>query len=206
MSPLDRIQVVLPPPRLDGPISLEAALARRRSTRAFASAPLSLQDLSQLLWAAQGVTSPRGFRTAPSAGALYPLETHVVAGAVEDLPDGVYRYLPNDHGLVVGKSGDLRGELCREALHQRFVEEAPVSVVFSAVYDRITGRYGRRGIRYAHLEAGHAAQNLCLQAVALGLGSVVVGAFRDEGVRRVLGLGEEEVPLYLVPVGRPLRS
>lgn len=196
-------RISLPPPRLKSDVSVEEALLYRRSHRSFAPSPLSLQEVAQLLWAAQGVTDKAsGFRTAPSAGALYPLEVYFVAGQVEGLLPGVYRYLPEEHALCEVLQGDRREELFRVALLQRWVKEAPGVLVFTAIYERTTRKYGERGIRYVHMEAGHAAQNVYLQAEALGLGTVVVGAFEDSGVQKVLGLPGNERPLYLMPVGK----
>lgn len=196
-------RIPLPSPRLESDTSIEEALLRRRSHRSFASLPLSLQEVAQLLWAAQGVTDKAsGFRTAPSAGALYPLKVYLVAGQVEGLAPGVYGYLPEEHALYRVLSGDRREELFRVALFQEWIREAPGILVFTALYERTTRKYGERGIRYVHMEAGHAAQNVYLQAEALNLGTVVVGAFEDKGVQRVLGLSEKEAPLYLMPVGR----
>ncbi len=192
----------LPQPRFDGPVSVEQALLLRRSVRTYSRDPLTLDALSQLLWAAQGATHPRGYRTAPSAGALYPLELYTLAGHVVGLPAGVYRFRCLEHSLEIMRSGDLRSELGRAALNQRCIERAPVTFLFTAVYPRITGKYGHRGVRYVDMEAGHAAQNLSLQAVALDLKSVVVGAFRDADVRAVAGVPQDEEPLYLVPVGK----
>ncbi len=187
----------LPDPRVVSDVSLEEALAGRRSVRDFATTPLSVDELSQLLWAAQGVTSARGFRTAPSAGALYPLELYVVT------PDGVYRYLPDRHGLERLSSEDLGAALAEVALGQEAVADAAAVFIVTGVYARTAQKYGDRAERYVHLEAGHAAQNLQLQATALGLGSVPVGAFDDAGVQDVLGLPDDHDPLYLIPVGRP---
>ena len=195
--------VELPAPRTRGTSSLEESLQRRRSVREFATGGLTLAELGQLLWAAQGLTSRRGGRTAPSAGALYPLEIHVVVGDVTGLEPAVYRYVPAGHRLERLATGDRRSALAGAALGQGWLEKAPVTVAFSAVYGRITGKYGERGVRYAHFEVGHAAQNLLLQASALGLGAVVVGAFDDGRVREVLGLSGSEQPLELVPVGHP---
>lgn len=192
----------LPSPRFESDVSLEETLTQRRSVRRYADAPLALTELGQLLWAAQGVTHPRGYRTAPSAGALYPLEVFVVAGAVTDLPAGVYRYLPREHDLAQVMDGDRRVALTTAALGQGMLRKAPAVLVFCAVYERITKKYDERGVRYAHMEAGHAAQNVHLQAVALGLGSVPVGAFRDADVRKAIGAEANETPVYLVPVGR----
>jgi SagB-type dehydrogenase family enzyme len=194
--------IKLPEPRHDSDVSLEQSLLERRSVRDYSGQPLTLQEISQLTWAAQGLTDPRGFRTAPSAGGLYPLELYLVAGDVEDLPPGVYRYQPDGHQLVKTGDGDKRAGLAEAALEQEWVEEGAVDFVFTTVYERTTGKYGERGIRYVHMEAGHAAQNLCLQATALGLGAVTIGAFYDEQVSRLLNLPADEQPLYVIPVGR----
>ncbi|MBS7625929.1 SagB/ThcOx family dehydrogenase [Candidatus Bathyarchaeota archaeon] len=195
-------QISLPAPRLDSDYSLELALARRRSIRDYGVGPLKLQELSQLLWAAQGVTDPRGLRTAPSAGGLYPLEVYVVAGDVEGLTGGVYKYVPGSHTLRMVLEGDRRRDLCDAALGQSWVGNAPANIVITAVYERTTIKYGERGVRYVHIEVGHAAQNLCLQATALNLGAVTVGAFHDDRVKTLLNLPESERPLYLIPIGR----
>ncbi|MBI2869761.1 MAG: SagB/ThcOx family dehydrogenase [Chloroflexi bacterium] len=195
--------VSLPSPKSDGPVPLEEALRKRRSVREFRDEPLSLEAVSQLLWAAQCITAPDGFRTAPSAGGTYPLEVYAVVGKVNGLEPGVYRYVADGHRLERVREGDLRDSLAGAALDQAAIREAPVDIVIAAVYARTAARYGDRGTRYVHLEAGHAAQNLCLQGVALGLGSVVIGAFYDEPVRERLGMPSGESPLYIVPVGRP---
>ena len=192
----------LPEPQYDSDVSIEQSLLERRSIRSYTDEPLTLQEISQLLWAAQGLTDPRGFRTAPSAGGLYPLELHLVAGDVEDLTSGVYRYEPDGHQLVKTKDGDRRAELASAALEQSWVKEGAVAFVFTAVYERTTGKYGERGIRYVHMEVGHAAQNLCLQATAMGLGGLTVGAFHDEQLAKLLNLPADEQPLYIIPVGR----
>lgn len=194
--------VALPKPRTTGNVSLEQALHQRRSLRSYSRAALPLEEAAQLLWAAQGVTARSGYRTAPSAGALYPLETFLCAGRVDGLPAGVYRYRPDRHDLVPVAAGDRRTELAAAALAQSWVREAPIVIALAAVYQRVTGRYMQRGVRYAWMEAGHAAQNVLLQAAALGLGGVPVGAFDDRAVARVLRMAPEEEPLYLIPVGR----
>jgi SagB-type dehydrogenase family enzyme len=194
--------IKLPEPQYDSDVSLEQSLLERRSVRDYSGQPLTLQEISQLTWAAQGLTDPRGFRTAPSAGGLYPLELYLVAGDVEELAAGVYRYQPDGHQLVKTGDGDKRAELAEAALEQEWVEEGAVNFVFTAVYERTTGKYGERGIRYVHMEAGHAAQNLCLQATALGLGAVTIGAFYDDRISRLLNLPADEQPLYVIPVGR----
>jgi len=194
--------IKLPEPRYDSDVSIEQSLLQRRSIRSYTGEPLTLQEVSQLLWAAQGITDTRGFRTTPSAGALYPLEVYVVAGDVENLASGIYKYEPDEHELSLVIDGDKRGELADAALAQSSVEEGALAIVFTAVYKRTTAKYGERGVRYVHIEAGHAAQNLCLQATAMGLGAVTVGAFHDEQVARLLNIPEGEQPLYIIPVGR----
>lgn len=194
--------IKLPEPQYDSELSLERSLLNRRSIRSYSGQPLTLQETSQLLWAAQGITDPGGFRTSPSAGALYPLELYIVAGDVEGLLPGVYRYQPDGHQLVKTLDGDKRAELASAALEQSCVEEGAADFVFTTVYERTTGKYGERGIRYVHMEVGHAAQNLCLQATALGLGAVTIGAFHDKEVSQLLNLPTNEQPLYIIPVGR----
>lgn len=191
-------QIALPAPDRTGRMPLEQALARRRSLREFAARVLSEQELSQLLWAAQGITHPDGLRTAPSAGALYPLELYVVTAG------GFYHYSPREHRLDLQSEGDLRPALYRAALEQDSIRAAPAVFVITAVYERTERKYGpERGPRYVHLEAGHAAQNMLLQAVTLGLGGAPVGAFHDDQVQKALSLPRERQPLYLIPIGRP---
>lgn len=197
--------IQLPEPRTQGTMPLETAIQQRRSIRNFAGTPLSLADVGQLLWSAQGITLGTALRAAPSAGALYPLEADIVAVRVDGLEPGVYRYIPKNHSLQRRVSGDRGAALATAALRQSCVGQAPAVIVLSAVYERTTRKYGQRGIRYVHAEAGHAAQNVCLQAVALQLGTVHIGAFHDEEVSRVLQLAEDEKPLVLLPVGKPGR-
>ena len=192
----------LPEPQYDSDVSIEESLLQRRSIRSYTGDPLTLQEVSQLVWATQGITNPRGFRTAPSAGALYPLEVYVVAGDVQNLVPGIYKYKPDEHELAQLIHGDQRSELAEAALSQPCVKEGALAIVFTAVYERTTVKYGERGIRYVHIEAGHATQNLCLQATAMGLGAVTVGAFHDEQVAKLLNLPDDEHPLYIIPVGR----
>lgn len=195
-------QVTLPRLRYESTTSVEQALLKRRSVREFRDAPLALDDLGQLLWAAQGITLRSGFRTAPSAGALYPLEVYVVAGKVEELPSGLYHYIAHGHVLRRIADWDKRHALSRAAYDQPSIAEAPATLALCAVYERVTGKYGERGLRYVHMEAGHAAQNVCLQAVSLQLGTVVLGSFDDRSVKGVLNLPGRETPLYLMPVGK----
>ena len=192
--------IALPTPLASGAMSLEEALARRRSVRDFAATPLTLAELGQLLWAAQGITSQDGRRTAPSAGALYPLELYAVTA------EAVYSYEPGGHRLIVHLPGDRRPELYAAASSQAPVLEAPAVLVIAADYARTERKYGaERSPRYVHLEAGHAAQNILLQAVALDLGAVPVGAFYDDRVQQALALPADHQPLYLIPAGHPRR-
>ena len=195
--------IKLPEPRQDSGISVESALRRRRSVREFRKESLTLAEVSQLLWAAQGITDPEGKRTAPSAGALYPLEVFLVAGGQDELPAGVYRYRPQGHDLIPVVQGDRRAKLAAAALEQDWLNDAPVTIVIAAVYERTVRKYKQRAERYLHMEVGHVAQNVHLQAVALELGTVVVGAFDDAEVKRVLTLAANEEPLCLMPVGKP---
>jgi len=195
-------KIKLPEPRHDSKISMEKALKERRSVRHYRNEPLTISEISQLLWAAQGITASGGLRTAPSAGALYPLEVYIIVGNVTNMKSGIYKYIPESHELVKVIEGDKRSELSNAALHQSPIKDAPAVIVIYAVYERTTGKYGERGIRYVHMEAGHAAQNIVLQAVSLNLGTVVIGAFKDEMVKKALNLGDKEDPLSIIPVGR----
>lgn len=194
-------RIELPEPASDSDIPVEQALLQRQSVRDYTDRPLTLAEISQLLWAAQGITRSGGKRTAPSAGALYPLEVYLVVGEVAGLADGVYKYLPADHELVRVAEGDRRVDLSAAALSQESIEAAPAAVVITAIYERTTVKYGERGIRYVHMEVGSAAQNVYLQAVSLDLGTVFIGAFHDQEVRQVLNLPADEHPLCIMPVG-----
>jgi SagB-type dehydrogenase family enzyme len=204
-SPSEYIEPViisLPEPKLTGGISLEDTLQKRRSVREYTSEPLMQGEVSQIVWAAQGKTTDWGGRTAPSAGALYPLELYVIVGNVQGLSTGVYKYKPEKHELNKTKNEDIRDRLSQAALDQVFIKHGAISLIISGSYGRTTAKYGDRGIRYVQMEAGHAAQNVCLQVTALGLGAVTVGAFNDSEVKDVAGLSEDESPLYIIPVGR----
>ena len=194
--------IVLPVPVKSSEFSVEEALQKRRSVRDYADSPLTLTEVSQLLWAAQGENRPEGFRTAPSAGALYPLEIYLVAGDVEDLPAGIYKYKIRGHSLIEIADGDKRKDLCKAALEQSSIEDAPAVIIITAVYERTMKKYGERGIRYAHIEVGNASENVYLQAASLDLGTVFIGAFYDEKVKKVLQTEEDERPLCIMPVGR----
>lgn len=199
------IAVSLPDPVFDSKVSVEQALKQRRSVRNFSGKPLTLQDVSQLLWAAQGVTSSRGFRTAPSAGALYPLEVYLAAGNIEDLPEGLYHYRPDAHDMTRKQTGDPRQAVWQAAMKQSVVRDAPAVFIITGVFSRTMEKYGKRGLQYVLIEAGHAAQNVCLQAVAMDLGSVSIGAFSDETLRKVLNAGDDIYPIYVLPVGYPAK-
>jgi SagB-type dehydrogenase family enzyme len=202
-QPTQSDAITLPEPRRDGERSLEHVLGRRRSVRVFAADAPSLAAIGQLAWAAQGIAEPeRGLRTAPSAGATYPLEIDLVVHATPDLPDGTYRYLPAGHALLLRTAGDRRAAVQQAALDQAAVGAAPLIIAMSAVMERTAERYGDRAERYVAMEAGHAAQNVCLQAVSLGFDSVAIGAFDDDALARALASPPGERPLYLVAVGR----
>jgi len=190
--------IQLPQPLLKGTMSLEEALLRRRSMRSFRQEPVSLQQISQLLWAGQGISKKdpvHSFRTAPSAGALYPLTLYAAT------PDGFFEYMPESHQLLTLQKRDIRAELAQAALGQVWVRQAPLVIVICASYERVTSHYGRRGLRYTDMEAGHSAQNIHLQAVALSLDSVGVGAFDSAELKKIIQAPEGQEPLYIIPVG-----
>ena len=198
----DKEETYLPEPKLRGKMSVEEAIFKRRSIRDYSDKPLKLEDLSQILWAAQGITEPnKKFRAAPSAGATYPLEIYVVVKEVEGLAPGVYRYIPFKHSLKLIKKGDYSYQLYRACLSQKWVLDAKANLVITAVYERTTWIYGKRGVRYVHMEAGHVGQNIYLQATALGIGTVAVGAFYDEKVEKIVGSSPNERALYVFPLG-----
>ena len=185
----------LPEPNKDSTMSLEQAITKRRSRRKFILKALTYEQIGQLCWAAQGQEAHSRYRTSPSAGATYPLKLLVI------IRDGLFQYLPDKHSLEKLTDQDLRAELTLAAWGQKFIADAPLTLVFTAQFSRTTGRYGQRGIRYVYMEAGHAAQNVHLQAEALGLGSVAVGAFDDTSISKVLSLPDNLEPLYMVVVG-----
>ena len=199
----DETPIVPPAPSTSGAMSVEEALAERRSVRRFQAAPMSLEQLSQLLWAAQGVTDPRGFRTAPSAGGLYPLTIYAVAGAGAGLDTGLYRYRPNDHALDMLGEEDLRAALVDVAFGQAWIEAAPVILVITGREATTRRKYGDRAPTFIAVEVGHAAQNVYLQAQALGLGTTAVGGFNPRRAHRALGLPDDEDVLLMMPVGTP---
>lgn len=201
--------VPLPTPSEESDVSVEEAIANRRSRREYGERALTRHELGQLLWAAQGITErTNGFRAAPSAGALYPLEVYVVVGTpgVEDLETGVYRYRPVNHEIDREDSKNVQSELRGATLDQENVEEAAVDIVVCALDKRVTRKYGERGRkRYVPMEAGHVGENLYLQAEALDLATVSIGAFDDDRLREVVGIPTAQRPLYIFPVGRQKR-
>lgn len=194
--------IELPEPKFAGSVSIEEALLKRRSVREYQEEPLTLFEISQILWSAQGITNQAGHRTAPSAGALYPLELYIVVGDVKKLPAGVYKYRPDKHALKNISSGDKRESLKTAALGQPMVADAPVTLVFTAVYERTTAKYGERGKQYVWIEVGHAAQNVYLQAESFRLGAVVIGAFHEDQMKEICNIEENEEPIYLMSVGK----
>ena len=204
--------IELPKPVLTSEFSIEKVLHERRSVRSYTDEPVTLEEVSQLLWSAYGITYTReglpefirgGFKTAPSAGARYPLEIYLVAGNVKGLLPGIYWYVPEGHVIHRLADGDVRQDLMAACLSQGFAGDAPVSIVWSAVYERCTEKYGERGReRYVCMDLGHSAQNVYLQCGSLGLGTCAIGAFSDDALKKLIGMTEEEEPLYVMPVGR----
>ncbi|MEM0496823.1 MAG: SagB/ThcOx family dehydrogenase [Acidilobaceae archaeon] len=203
--------VDLPLPSLTGLVSVEEALASRRSIREYLPDPLTIVELSQILWASYGVTEFRyGFKTTPSAGATYPLNVYVVVyprsvvlGNLSYLTEGSYIYIPEAHRLKLVKRGDLSRELYKACLEQEWILRAKAVIVITAIYERTTRRYGDRGVRYVWIEVGHAGQNIYLQATALQLATVAIGAFHDNWVREVIGAPVNEHTLYVMPIAKP---
>jgi SagB-type dehydrogenase family enzyme len=191
-------------PVLDGAVSLEKTVHQRRTIRSFESKNLTLRQLSQLLWAAQGITEAGGFkRAAPSAGALYPMDVYgaVGKGCIEKLEPSVFHYEPGTHSISLVKQGDIRIDIARASLQQMWMADAPMTLVITAEYSRIMSKYGQRGVRYAMIEAGHIGQNIFLQAQALALEAGIVGAFEDHTIIRVMGIKSTHEPLLIMPVG-----
>ena len=196
--------MTLPQPKTQGRMSLESTIKKRRTIRSFTSEPLTLDQVSQLLWAAQGITEDRGFkRAAPSAGALYPMDLYAVVGTggVKGLSSGIYHYESRDHVVSLVSESDLRKGVARAALSQMWIAKPPLDLVITAAYERAAVKYGSRAERYAMIEAGHIGQNIFLQAEALGLGAGIVEAFHDEALIRVMGIPKDHAPLLIMPVG-----
>ena len=208
--------IALPSPRHDGMLSVEKALSERRSLRVYSDEALTVPEISQLLWAAQGITNERdapsrwnqdyewqgGYRTAPSAGALFPLELYLVAANVAGLSQGVYKFVPRDHSIIKVADGDRRGDIFDVGLRQASIARAPALIIIAAVYARTWVKYGDRSERYIFIETGHVGQNIYLQSAALGIGAVMTGAFDDEGLKAVLRMPDDEEPMAIMPIGR----
>jgi len=195
--------VPLPSPSFTGKKSVEEAIKARRTVRHFKAKALNLEQISQILWAAYGVTANDLYKSVPSAGALYPLDIWVAAGknGVEGLEAGVYQYIPKAHRLTQVKAGEVRDDIARASLYQSWMAAAPVIFIITGEYERCTRKYGEKGIPYTYIEAGHAGQNVFLQAGALGLGAGIVGAFHNDVIRQVLGISRNYDPILIMPVG-----
>ncbi len=212
---VNELEIQLPSPRLESNFSIEEVMLKRRSHRNYVKSSISLDDLSQVLWAAYGITKPDksrdiyrgGFRAAPSAGATFPLEVYVIAGKVKGIEPGVYKYISDGHKIIRVINEDVRADLAKAALSQEMIEDAPASLFFTAIFERTTQRYGDRGReRYVCMEMGHVGQNVYLQVEALGLGTCAIGAFNDAKVAEVMQLPGEEEPLYIMPIGKYYRE
>ena len=197
-------KIKLPKPEYKG-MTVEEAIKNRRSVRNYSTKAISKAQLSQLLFTAQGETGKmygQALRSAPSAGALYPFEIYVVVNNVQDVPQGIYHYCVLEHSLEQLKAGDFSGKITDAGLEQEMLGDAGVTFVLSAIFERVRCKYGERGFRYVYIEAGHISQNIYLQSVSLGLGSVCAGAFLDEKVNQVIDVdGRKEAAIYLHAVG-----
>ena len=188
--------IALPPAKTSGSLSLEYALTERRSLRSYEEGPLNLAEISQILWAGQGISHPRGYRTAPSAGAIYPMSLYIF------LEDGIYRYEPKAHAMERLDEEDRRRELAAAALGQSSISSAPMVVVIVADVQKSAAKYQERAVRYCDMEAGHIGQNIALQAEVMGLGVVTIGAYDDKAVGKILDLPSKMRVCYVIPVGR----
>jgi SagB-type dehydrogenase family enzyme len=198
----EKITIQLPKPATIGSMSVEETIANRRSSRRYKDESITLAELGQLLWAGHGITSPHGFRTVPSAGALYPLELYVVVSNVSDLTAGVYKYQPKEHRLEQVIDGDKKSELCKTCRMQPCVNSAAANIVICAVYERTTKKYGPSSIKFTDAEVGCVYENMHLQAVALNLGTVYVGGFEPETVREEICCATDEEPVCVMPIGK----
>lgn len=203
-------EIILPPARIKGSVSVEEALNIRRSVRSYKQEALSLEEVSQLLWSAYGVTKAvavdrlrGGLKTAPSAGATYPLELYIYIHNVNGLEQGFYHFIPQGHKLGLLKKGNFANDLAKVCLSQTFIAEAPVSIIYSAVEERTVSVYGKRGKeRYIPMDLGHSAENVYLQAEAMNMGTCAIGAFSDFDLKKLVGMSRIELPLYVMPVGK----
>ena len=195
-------EIKLPEPKKNGSVSIEKALANRRSVRSYSSEPVSLNELSQLLWAAQGITNKSGFRTAPSAGALYPLKLYIIAKNVKSLKKGTYKYIPSGHKLIKVKPNTNIEKVFKGALSQWSIKDASLNIIFGADFSVTEEKYKNRARQYVYQEAGHAAQNVYLQAESLEIGTVVIGAFYKNEIKSAVGMEDNETPICIMPVGK----
>jgi len=195
--------ITLPAPMIQSSTSIEKAIKERRSVRSYKNIPLSIEEISQLLWAGQGITDPISkYRSYPSAGALYPLELYIVINKAKSIEKGFYKYDPNKHALIKITERNITDEITQAALNQEFIKESAIIFIYTAITSKTTSRYGERGLRYIYMEAGHAAQNIYLQSVSLKIGVVVIGAFKDQEIKKIMNLKEDEIPLYIIPAGK----
>jgi SagB-type dehydrogenase family enzyme len=195
-------QIPLPKPRDAGTMTLTEAFRKRRSVRKYSDESLTLDEISQLLWAGQGITCNDGNRTSPSAGGLYPIELYIVIAHVDNLESGIYRYDPIHHALALLGAGDQRTELADAAIQQECVMKCAASIIITADISKLSWKYRERAERYVFMESGHVSQNIHLQATAMNIGTVAVGAFSDDRVKAVLKLPANLNPLYIMPIGR----
>jgi SagB-type dehydrogenase family enzyme len=196
-----QITIHLPKIRETGIISITESLSQRRSIRKYTDESLTVEELSQLLWAGQGLTNSQGNRTSPSAGGLYPIELLAVVSNVDKLENGVYEYDPLNHAIISKATGDIGRELAEAALQQECLMNCPVSIIIAADIGKLSWKYGNRAERYVYMESGHVSQNIYLQATGMKLGTVAVGAFFDDRIRQALKLPQNLQPLYLMPIG-----
>lgn len=196
------IEIQLPKAETSSNNSIEKVLFSRRSVRTYKNEPLTLDQVAQLLWSTQSITSPRKFRIAPSAGALYPLEIYLIAGNVQDLPAGIYKYDYTNHKIKKVVDGDKRSEMSDACLGQSCVKDGAINILICGIYQRTTGKYGERGKQYVHVEVGCVAQNVYLQVESLGLGTVYVGAINDKQIQQIAKLPANEIPFCVMPIGK----
>ncbi len=201
-----QVLVQLPPPKLKGGVSLEETISKRKSSRVYKKKPLTIEEISQLLFAGQGITDESGRRTVPSAGALYPIEAYLISGNVQGISPGAYKYQPKVHQLVKISSGDKRKELFSATFFQFWAKEAPAIIILCGVPWRTMIKYGWKGKSFVLIEIGHSAQNISLQSIPLGLGTVCIGGFNKRKVKKILEIKGPEIPLYILPIGRVFKK
>ncbi len=179
----------------------------RRSCRVYKKIPPTLEEISKLLFSGQGITDKKNNkRIVPSAGALFPIETYLIIGKAKKINPGIYKYLPETHQLTIISQKDVRKELVKATLFQRWIEDAPITIILCGVFWRTMIKYGKRGIPFVYMEIGHIAQNISLQAIELGMGSVCIGGFNKKKVRKILNLESESTPLYLMSLGKRFKD